>query len=141
MLKNHGTINSRADEQYIAVGILEENYDTSYLLNMSKCDHIAWLELVEGKAGPLLAYGSRFARVVGELQEPSKQFPQVIFFMGRKEKNAALRRLCRNNYRGHHSQTINLRTDNSTIKSDYPRLFADCDPTYQVPSPAIDSLG
>ena len=108
---------------------------------MSKCDHISWLELVEGKAGPLLAYGSRVSQVISELSNPSTQFPQTVFFMGRRSKNQALRQLCGSNYRDQHrhQRTINLRLDNQTFQSAHPRIFADTDPTCRSIPPPFES--
>ena len=82
----------RNDIQFIEY-YLRINYQSQV---MAKCDHISWLELVEGEAGPLLAYGSRMSQVIGELSKPSAQFPQIVFFMGRQLKNRALRQLCGN---------------------------------------------
>ncbi|THC93591.1 hypothetical protein EYZ11_006944 [Aspergillus tanneri] len=98
---------------------------------MSKCEHTFWLELAAGKAVPQLVYGSRLARLVNELPKPSAQLPQLIFFMGRRQKNQALRQLCSSNYRGQsrHQGSINIRSDNRTLHSLQPRFFADCDPT------------
>jgi len=108
---------------------------------MAKCDHISWLELVEGEAGPLLAYGSRMSQVIGELSKPSVQFPQIVFFMGRQLKNRALRQLCGNNYRNQnrHHRTINLRLDNQSFLLDHPRIFADADPSCRSISPPFVS--
>ena len=107
---------------------------------MSKCEHISWIEPQAGKAAPQLVYGCRLARLVGELPDPSTQLPQVVFFIGRREKNLALRQLCHSNYRGHHRyRTINLRSDNRTSHSSQPRFFADWDPTYRSLPPAFES--
>ena len=98
---------------------------------MSKCKHIAWLELVEGKAGPLLSYGSRLSQLTRELDNPSAQFPSIIFLIGGPLKDRALRHLCRSSYSHQYPKqgSINLRTDTRTKRSQYPRWFADCDPT------------
>ncbi|KAL3246557.1 hypothetical protein ABHI18_012681 [Aspergillus niger] len=63
--------------------------------------------------------GSRLARLVNELPQPSVQLPQVVFFMGRNPKNKALRQLCSSNYRGQcHSQPgVNIRSDNRTLQA------------------------
>ncbi|GLA56081.1 hypothetical protein CBS76997_11266 [Aspergillus niger] len=74
--------------------------------------------------------GSRLARLVNELPQPSVQLPQVVFFMGRHPKNKTLRQLCSSNYRGQcRSQPgVNIRSDNRTLQALQPRFFADCDP-------------
>jgi hypothetical protein len=126
--------------------IIKASGATDYVLQiakatMTKCDHLEWVEMVEGKPAPLLAYNSRFARVVGELSQPSAQFPDVVFLMGRRLKDKALRQLCRSGYRGQHrhQQSVNLRADNRTLRSQHPRLFADSDPTCRALSPAFES--
>lgn len=117
----------RNDIQFIEY-YLRINYQSQI---MAKCDHISWLGLVEGKAGPLLAYGSRMNQVIGELSKPSVQFPQIVFFMGRQLKNCALRQLYGNNYhnQNRHHRTINLRLDDQPFLSDHPQIFADADPS------------
>ncbi|KAL2866173.1 patatin-like phospholipase family protein [Aspergillus lucknowensis] len=104
---------------------------------MAKCDHISWVKFTEEKATPQLVYGSRFAQVIAELPDPSTQLPQVVFCLGRRLKDQALRELCGSNYRGQHrlQRCINLRSDNRTLHSLQPRFFADCDPTRE-PLPA-----
>src|SRR5690242_11002958 len=111
--------------------------------NMSQCNHATWLGFVEGEAAPLLSYGWRFARVVEEMHDPSEQFPHLVFFMGRSQKDRALQRLCESS---HHSKkyqresgNINLRTDNASVQSKHPWLFADCDPLHCNLLPAVNS--
>ncbi|OAX77093.1 hypothetical protein ACJ72_08612, partial [Emergomyces africanus] len=53
---------------------------------MAHCDHVSWLELVKGNGGPVLSYGWRFAHVIQEMNTPDKQFPQLIFFIGKRQK-------------------------------------------------------
>ncbi|KAL2367582.1 hypothetical protein RJZ57_008055 [Blastomyces gilchristii] len=98
---------------------------------MPQCNHISWLELVDGEAGPLLETGWRMARVMAEMDRPSEQFPQLIFLLGGKTKDGALRQLCRTNHRRsrfRQRHAVNLQADNISIQSTYPRIFADCNP-------------
>ncbi|KAH8424214.1 patatin-like phospholipase family protein [Aspergillus melleus] len=97
---------------------------------MTKCEHSFWLELSHEMAVPQVVYGSRLARLVNELPQPSVQLPQVVFFMGHHQKNKALRQLCSSNYRGQgrNAPSVNIRSDNRTLQSLQPRFFADCDP-------------
>ena len=108
---------------------------------MLKCDHISWLELVKGKAGLLLAYGSCISQVISELSNPSTQFPQTVFFMGCWLKNQALHQLCGSNYCNQHchQQTINLCLDNQTFQSAHPWIFADTDLTCWSIPPLFES--
>ncbi|RJE19000.1 hypothetical protein PHISCL_08662 [Aspergillus sclerotialis] len=107
-------------------------YSTSSVIytSMMKCEHTFWLELGHGKATAQLLYGSRLSRLIDELPQPSTQMPQIVFFMGHRQKNKALRQLCSSNYRGQgRSQLgVSIRSDNRTLRSLQPRLFADCDP-------------
>ncbi|KAF4216686.1 hypothetical protein CNMCM8980_002411 [Aspergillus fumigatiaffinis] len=109
---------------------------------MAKCEHISWIELSEGGGAPQLVYGSRVSRLVSELPDPSAQLPQVVFFMGRRLKDRALRELCGGNYRDQHchQRCVNLRSDNRTLRSLQPRFFADCDPTRRSQPPALEVL-
>ncbi|OJD25537.1 hypothetical protein ACJ73_03090 [Blastomyces percursus] len=107
---------------------------------MPQCDHVAWLELVEGNAGPHLSYGWRLARVVHEMHAAAEQFPQIILLLGRSQKNAALPQLCKSKYRtSNRPQAVNLRLDRASVRSSHPRLFADWDPGRRDVQPAFDS--
>ena len=107
---------------------------------MSKCDHTAWLEVETGETGPFLSYGSRFAQVTQQLHDPSAQFPGLVFFMGRRRKNVALRQLYRGSL-GRHStgQNINLRLNNDTARCKNPTIFADCDPNQRPSFPTLNA--
>ncbi|KAJ9386294.1 hypothetical protein DTO063F5_3808 [Paecilomyces variotii] len=96
---------------------------------MSRCKHNFWIDLADGKAGPQLVYGSRLARLVGELPGPATQWPQVVFFMGRRLKIQAMRHLCHSRGQHHHQEWVDVHLDNRTLRSQQPRFFADCDPT------------
>ncbi|KAL5696107.1 hypothetical protein EMGR_006627 [Emarellia grisea] len=78
----------------------------------------------------------------GRPLDPSAQLPQVVFFMGRRLKDRALRELCGGNYRDQHrhQRCVNLRSDNRTLRSLQPRFFADCDPTRRSQPPAPEVL-
>lgn len=108
---------------------------------MSKCNHISWLELVEGKAGLLLAYRSCVSQVIGELSNSSTQFSQTVFFMGCWLKNQTLCQLCGGNYCDQHCHqwTINLRLDNQTFQSAHSWIFADTNPICQSIPPSFES--
>ncbi|PYI07374.1 FabD/lysophospholipase-like protein [Aspergillus sclerotiicarbonarius CBS 121057] len=108
---------------------------------MTKCEHQYWVELTQGEAAPQLTYGFQLAQLVGELPDPATQLPQVIFFMGRRLKDQALRHICGHNYRGQsrHHQHINIRSDNRTWRSAQPRIFADCNPTHRALLPGFTS--
>lgn len=103
---------------------------------MTKCDHSAWLEFWQSEAGPLLSHGWRLPQITKNLPNPSEQYPQIAFFLGRHVKEKALRTLCNSNYKGpRRKHAVNIRADNRTLHALHPRLFADCDPTFQIPQP------
>jgi len=97
--------------------------------NMAGCEHIAWLQSANTKELQLRD-GGRIRRVVQEMPDPIAQSPSVVFFIGQKAKNIALRQLFpRNNIRrGRRDGFANLRIDNATLNSDRPIWFADSDP-------------
>ncbi|KAL4860494.1 hypothetical protein BDV12DRAFT_209311 [Aspergillus spectabilis] len=92
------------------------------------CHHTAWVELYRGEGANQLAYGSRVKRLIREIPQPSSACPQLVFLMGRRQKDLALRQLCRSSYRKE-QVGISLRSDMNTLHCPHPRLFADCNPT------------
>ncbi|KKZ60140.1 hypothetical protein EMCG_05062 [[Emmonsia] crescens] len=109
---------------------------------MVKCDHVAWLELIEGDAGPHLIYGWRLACLLKELEAPGEQHPQVTFFIGWKRKNEALRQFCNGQFRPrnrHQSNAINLHLDPASVTSQHSQFFADWDCTRWDILPAVNS--
>lgn len=77
--------------------------------------------------------------MIREMTEPARQHPSLIFFLGRKDKDAALREVFPSNNirRGRCDGLVNLRLDSSTISAELPLLFADADPFARIP----DRLG
>lgn len=97
---------------------------------MTKCDHSAWLQLLQGEAGPLLSHGWRLPHIIKDFPNPSEQCPQITLLLGRRLKEKALRKLCDSNYKGQRRKNaINIRADNRSLGALQPKLFADCDPT------------
>ena len=111
---------------------------------MSKCDHVAWLQLAARKTDYSIRYEDRFQRIASQMINPSSQVPSLAFFMGRTRKNIALREIFPDNNLTRRQRTlaasINLQIDNASSFQidnassylDYPVLFADCDPTLQA---------
>lgn len=99
---------------------------------MANCEHIAWLQTANTKELHFRD-GGRMKQVIQEMPNPIAQYPSLIFFVGQKAKNIALRELFpyNNIKRGHRDGFANLRTDNATIHSDQPIWFADSDPLLQ----------
>lgn len=101
---------------------------------MSLCNHISWFNL-SGRDSFHIHYDRRTASVMEQMTNPTTQHPSMIFFLGRKCKDAALREIFPNNNirRGRYDGLVNLRLDSSTISADLPLLFADADPFGSVP--------
>lgn len=68
--------------------------------------------------------------MIQDLPDAPKQFPQITLLLGRRLKEKALRKLCDSQYRGQRRKNnLNIRVDNRSLHSVYPKFFADCDPT------------
>lgn len=100
---------------------------------MAGCEHIAWLQSANTKELQFRD-GGRMKQVIREMPNPIAQYPSLIFFIGQKAKNIALRELFpyNNIKRGHRDGFANLRIDNATIRSDRPIWFADSDPLLRI---------
>ncbi|KAL6716956.1 hypothetical protein ACLMJK_004869 [Lecanora helva] len=101
---------------------------------MNACHHIGWFQL-SGREDFQLHYDNRIRAVLQQLTNPETQYPSMIFLIGTKHKDIALRQLFPHNNikRGYRSGTVNLRLDSTTISSDIPLLFADGDPRALIP--------
>lgn len=101
---------------------------------MNSCYHLGWFHL-SGRGGIHLHHCNRALTVIQEMTSPDTQHPSMIFFVGKRSKDAALRELFPNNNirRGNKSGIVNLRLDSSTFGSDLPLLFADGDPSAPIP--------
>lgn len=106
---------------------------------MTRCNHISWLDLVEGEAGPHILHGWRYSQILQSFQNPSEQCPQTILLLGKKEKDIALRRLCKSRDRSRVPGSISIRADGSSERSQYPRIFADWNPQSREVRPAFNS--
>lgn len=96
---------------------------------MKSCDHHTSLQLLQNTE-PALCDTERLARILPELKDARQQEPNLLFFIGRKAKEVALRELFPwNNVRkGHRDGIASLRIDNTTVDSQNPVLFAESDP-------------
>ena len=105
---------------------------------MNACHHVGWFH-ISGRTSFQLHYSNRTGYVTQEMLNAEGQYPSLLFFIGSKSKDAALRELFPNNNirRGHRNGIVNLRLDSSTISSDLPLLFADGD----LRTPIPDQLG
>lgn len=103
---------------------------------MSSCDHHTWLQIVHAKK-PAICDTGRLSRLLPELRDPTSQKPTLLFFVGHKAKDTALRELFPwNNVRkGVRTGIASLRVDTTTTESKFPVLFAESDPFAAVTSP------
>lgn len=101
---------------------------------MNACNHIGLFQ-VSGKDSFQIDYGFRAQHILQEMTDAETQRPSMIFFIGAKFKDAALRELFPNNNirRGNRNGIVNIRLDSATISSDLPLLFADGDPQSPIP--------
>lgn len=75
------------------------------------------------------------AHLVAQLHCGEFQYPTLVLFLGKTAKDDALDSLFPHNHvrgRRKHKSAINLHLESASAHSDYPILFADCDPTLQV---------
>ena len=102
---------------------------------MSTCKHLAWVQLA-GEREIFIQDEGRLRRLLCELENPKEQRPTLLFFIGGKAKNNALRELFpyNNIRRGRHDGLANLRLESTSVKSNHPILFADSEFAYTIPS-------
>jgi hypothetical protein len=96
---------------------------------MAPTENLAILQL--GGTGAVKVFDLwRFDQLCDDLPRPSQQRPRIIHFIGRSQKDGALKQLFQQNNVGRrrpHS-CINLRLDLSTVNHDSPIFFMDSDP-------------
>lgn len=101
---------------------------------MASCDHLTWVQLT-GEQEVSIQDDSRLHRILEDLVDIEMHCPILLFFIGCKAENIALRELFPyNNIRkGRHDGLANLRLNTTSIRSDFPILFADSEPTFKIP--------
>lgn len=106
---------------------------------MARCEHLSWLQ-ISGTQQHIFHDEGRLGRILLDLTNPIHQRPSVLFFVGRKAKNVALRELFpyNNIVKARQDGVANLRIDTTTTNSDYPILFADSDTSQDVPPQIVD---
>jgi hypothetical protein len=94
---------------------------------MAPCQHVQWLRLYQDQSAFTLHNGNRLQSISASLQNPSAQFPSILFFLGRSSKSAALRSLYSESrlsqYR--HHGIANICVDPRTAGHLYPVYIAD----------------
>jgi len=107
---------------------------------MASCDHLAWVHF-SSEGDNFIHDDGRLQRILPDLVDPKQQWPSLLFFVGTKTKNVALRELFPyNNIRKARLEGLaNLRLDTASVNSDYPLLFADSDASFRPPSQVQES--
>ncbi len=101
---------------------------------MELCKHLAWVKL-DGEHEISIHDEGRLLQILGDLANPKEQRPSLIFFVGRKAKNVALREFFpyNNIKKGRQDGLANIRIDTTSLNSEYPILFADSDVACKIP--------
>ena len=96
---------------------------------MSICDHHTWLQVSNTKELVLYDTG-RLSRLLSELADPCNQKPSLIYLVGKKAKDIAIREMFpwNNVRRGKREGLATLRVETSTTSTAYPIFFAESDP-------------
>lgn len=97
---------------------------------MPFCEHVHWLHFSQQK-DPSLVEPGRLQRIVQEFTDPDSQYPSLVFFIGRKAKNIAVRHLFPwNNFKksARNDGLATLRTETVSLQTKHPLLFAESDP-------------
>lgn len=93
---------------------------------MAPCSHVQWLRLDQNQSTFTVHSGNRLQHITNSLPRPSKQFPSLLFFVGRRSRSAALRSIFPDsrlpNYR--HHGIANICVDPRTADDEYPVLIA-----------------
>ena len=96
---------------------------------MSSCKHTSWLDCSQTTEVVLRDTG-RLSRLSLELTNPAWQKPSIILFIGRKNRDHALRDLFpwNNIKRSRREGLVTLRADTLSLHSEFPIFFAESDP-------------
>ena len=104
---------------------------------MVSCKHSAWIQVTSGKEVALLD-PNRLSQLIEVLPEPCSQRPSLVSFVGRQEKNLALKRMFPLNHPQRYSTNgvALLHVDRGSLHSKHPILFAESYPTVMPFAPA-----
>jgi hypothetical protein len=97
---------------------------------MASCVHQQWLRLHQGENGFSLNYGNRLHYIANSFPRPARQYPSLIFFIGKQSKTRVLRALFPGNGISSCRKygIANVCIDPATINDDHPILIADSSP-------------
>ena len=96
---------------------------------MNLCDHHTWLQVSNTKDLTLHDTG-RLSRLLSELVDPVNQKPSLLFLIGKRAKEVAIREMFpwNNVKKNKRDGVATLRVETSTIESTNPVFFAESDP-------------
>ena len=94
---------------------------------MAPCTHQQWLRVHQEENGFVLQYDSRLSNITNSLPRPTKQYPSLIFFLGKQSKARALRAIFPGNSIANCRKygVANICADLTTANDDNPILIAD----------------
>jgi hypothetical protein len=104
---------------------------------MVVCTHQLWLRVHQDENGPVLQYGNRLHNITNSLPRPTKQYPSLIFFIGKQSKSRALRAVFPGNSICNCRKfgIANICADPATTNDDHPILIADSSPDHAQTNP------
>ena len=97
---------------------------------MPFCEHLQWIQYTHGDDRSLIEPG-RLQRINQDFSHPHTQYPSVVFFVGQKARDVAVRQLFPwNNLKRSSKQAglATLRAETISLQSDFPLLFAESNP-------------
>ncbi|KAL8912017.1 MAG: hypothetical protein Q9171_002930 [Xanthocarpia ochracea] len=104
---------------------------------MPFCEHLQWIQYTHGDDRSLIEPG-RLQRINQDLAHPHTQYPSVVFFVGQKARDVAVRQLFPwNNLQRSSKQAglATLRAETISLQSDFPLFFAESNPFMTATTP------
>ena len=95
---------------------------------MAPCNHTSWLQVTPRNDGFIET--GRFSSILQQLHDAQNQTPSLLFFLGGKAKDLALRRLFPQNHFKRRTQDglANITIDNASANCNNPIIIADGNP-------------
>lgn len=96
------------------------------------CAHQSWLRVHLDQNSFVLQYGNRLDNITRSLPHPTRQYPSLIFFVGKQSKARAVQALFPGNTisRCRNHGIANICLDPATLNDEYPVLLADSTPDH-----------
>ena len=99
---------------------------------MVSCLHQQWLRAQRDENGFVLHYSNRIGNIANSFPRPAKQYPSLIFFIGKQSKSQALQALFPENSISNCRKygIANICAEPTTTQDDHPLLLADSSPDF-----------